>query len=155
MKLKTSRFGEIDIENDRIITFPDGIIGFRELKKFALIAKKSQALMWLQSVDDPQIAFVVSDPFSFDVTYDPILSAEDREHLELEDATDARYLVIVVVPPNPKEMTANMLGPIVVNAKKKIGRQVILVDSSYSVKQPILSGRPQVESTSDPNVLVG
>ena len=154
MKLATSRFGEIEIDPDRIITFSDGIIGFRELKRFALIAKKSQALMWLQSLEDTQIAFVVADPFSFEATYDPILSTEDRESLELKEGTDARYLCIVVVPPNPKEMTANLLGPIVINAKRKIGRQVILVDSSYSVKQPILTHHRTDASTS-PNVLVG
>jgi flagellar assembly factor FliW len=155
MNLATSRFGEIEIDPDRVITFPDGIIGFRELKRFALIAKKSQALMWLQSLEDSQIAFVVADPFSFEPTYDPILSQEDREALELQEGTDARYLCIVVVPQNPKEMTANLLGPIVINAKRKIGRQVILVDSSYSVKQPILNHRSRVDSSSSSNVLVG
>ena len=85
MKLATSRFGEIEIDPDRIITFSDGIIGFRELKRFALIVKKSQALMWLQSLEDTQIAFVVADPFSFEATYDPILSTEDRESLELKE----------------------------------------------------------------------
>jgi flagellar assembly factor FliW len=139
MKIKTTRFGEIEVDQGKVIHFPEGIIGFQEVKNYLLIGKKERMVMWLQAVDKPEIAFIVVNPFLFEPTYDPKLSRQDLEFLKITDVVDINILSIVVVPKNPQEMTANLLGPIVVNTKGKLGRQVILTEGNYSVKHPVVA----------------
>jgi flagellar assembly factor FliW len=139
MKIKTTRFGEIEVDQGKVIHFPEGIIGFQEVKNYLLIGKKERMVMWLQAVDKPEIAFIVVNPFLFESTYDPKLSRQDLEFLKITDVVDINILSIVVVPKNPQEMTANLLGPIVVNTKEKLGRQVILTEGNYSVKHPVVA----------------
>ncbi|MBN1493731.1 MAG: flagellar assembly protein FliW [Candidatus Omnitrophica bacterium] len=139
MKIKTTRFGEIEVDQGKIIHFPEGIIGFQDIKNYLLIGKKERMVMWLQAIDKPEIAFIVVNPFLFEPTYDPKLSRQDLEFLKVTDVADINVLSIVVVPKNPQEMTANLLGPIVVNTKAKLGRQVILTEGNYSVKHPVVA----------------
>ena len=138
MKIKTTRFGEIDIADEKVLHFPDGIIGFHSLKRFVLLGKEERLVMWLQAVDNPKIAFIVVNPFLFETDYNPRLSHEDLPYLKVESSKDLHMLAIVVVPEDPQKMTANLLGPVVVNIKEKIGKQVILLDGDYSVKHPIV-----------------
>jgi flagellar assembly factor FliW len=139
MKIKTTRFGEIEVDQGKTIHFPEGIIGFQDVKNYLLIGKKERMVMWLQAIDKPEIAFIVVNPFLFEPTYDPKFSRQDLEFLKVTDVADINILSIVVVPKNPQEMTANLLGPIVVNTKEKLGRQVILTDGNYSVKHPVVA----------------
>lgn len=140
MRIKTTRFGEIEVMPEKVIHFPEGIIGFREVKDYILIGKKERMVMWLQSVDRPETAFIVVNPFLFEPTYDPKLAGTDLEFLKVNDVQDINILTIVVVPKNPQEMTANLLGPLVINTKERLGRQVILTEGDYSVKHPIAKG---------------
>lgn len=138
MKIKTTRFGEVEVADDKILQFPEGIIGFHSLKRFALLGKKSRLVMWLQAVDNPKVAFIVVNPFLFEPEYNPRLTQEDMDFLKIQDTSDLHILAIVVVPEDPQKMTANLLGPIVVNTRERIGKQVILLDGGYSVKHPVV-----------------
>ena len=103
MKLNTTRFGEIEIQDDKILYFPEGIIGFHSLKKFALIGKQSRLIMWLQSVDNSKVAFIVVNPFLIDPGYNPKLAEEDLAFLKVQDPKDLHILAIVVVPEDPPD----------------------------------------------------
>lgn len=138
MKIKTTRFGEIEVNDDKVIDFPEGIIGFHSLKRFVLLGKQSRLVMWLQAVDNPKVAFIVVNPFLFEPEYNPRIAQEDLDFLQVSDSSDLHILAIVVVPEDPQKMTANLLGPIVVNTKERLGKQVILLDGNYSVKHPIV-----------------
>jgi len=139
MKIKTTRFGEIEVDQEKMICFPEGIIGFNDIKQYLLIGKKERMVMWLQAIDRPEIAFIVVNPFLFEPDYDPKVSAQDLEFLKVEDIRDINILSIVVVPKNPADMTANLLGPLVVNTRDRVGRQVILTEGNYSVKHPVVA----------------
>jgi len=130
MNIMTTRFGEVDVADDKVINFPDGIIGFHSLKNFVLLGKEDRLVMWLQSVDNPKLAFIVVNPFLFEPNYQPEIS-------EVERLEDLHLVSIVVVPEDPEKMTANLLGPIAINVQAKVGKQVILLDSEYSVKHTI------------------
>ena len=140
MKIETSRFGEIEIEDSKVITFPEGIVGFQDLKDYVLIGKKEKMVMWLQSVEDSKVAFIVVNPYLFEPGYDPKFSKADFEFLKVKDIRDLNILSIVVVPKDPAEMTANLLGPVVINTKARVGRQVILTEGNYSVKHRVVLG---------------
>ena len=144
MKIMTTRFGEVEVKDEKVLHFPEGVIGFHSLKRFVLLGKESQLVMWLQAVDNPKIAFIVVNPFLFEPDYNPKLTEEDLQFLQVEDSRDLHILAIIVVPEDPQKMTANLLGPVVVNTTKKIGKQVILLEGNYSVKHPIVKGSQQV-----------
>ena len=143
MKIMTTRFGEVDIEDEKIVHFPEGIIGFHSLKRFVLLGKQSRLVMWLQAVDNPKIAFIMINPFLFEPDYNPQLAQEDMNFLKVNTASELHILAIVVVPEDPQKMTANLLGPVVINTREKVGKQVILLEGNYSVKHPIVKGAAQ------------
>lgn len=139
MKLRTRQFGEIELAEDSLITFPSGLLGFEALHDFVLLDEPQTApLQWLQSVDDPQLAFTVLDPQLVFADYAPTLSDEDRELLGLAAGEAALVRVMVTVPADPSEMTANLLGPLLINPASGKGRQIVLHDSDYPVRQRLL-----------------
>ncbi len=144
MKIMTTRFGEVEVKDDKVLHFPEGVIGFHSLRRFVLLGKESQLVMWLQAVDNPKIAFIVVNPFLFESEYNPKITEEDLQFLQVEDSNDLHILSIIVVPEDPQKMTANLLGPVVVNTKKKVGKQVILLEGNYSVKHPIVKNAPHL-----------
>lgn len=138
MKLQTTRFGEIQIDDDKVIYFPDGLIGFEECKQyFALYKEEKSCVWWLQSVQRPEVAFIMTDPLNFVPDYEPSLTREDMKTLRTHDLTKLEFSVILVVPEDPHEMTANLLGPVVINTTKRIGIQAVLRDNRYIVRYPV------------------
>jgi flagellar assembly factor FliW len=139
MKIRTSRFGEIDVEDQSVVDMPGGMLGFSEFTRFVLIQHNQDSpFLWYQSVDEPGLAFVIVDPFGFFPDYEVMLSQEDLEVLDSEDLGKLAVFSVVVIPENPEDMTANLQGPIVINVDTKIARQVVLNDERYSPRQPIL-----------------
>lgn len=141
MKFSTTRFGEVDAPEEKIITFSEGVIGFSHLKKFVVIRhRQSEFMYWLQSLDMPDLAFLMMFPFSLLADYNPELSVDDMDRLRLSKETlkKAEVYCITVVPKNPQDMRVNLLSPIVINPDEKIGRQVILEKSRYTVDFKII-----------------
>jgi flagellar assembly factor FliW len=132
----TTRFGEIDVDESKIIDMRAGIIGFEHLKKFVLhnIKDENNPFWWLQSLDEAAIAFVVINPFVVKADYAPVIDDNDTKLLEIESADDVVLLTIVTIRQNPFSVSANLRAPIVVNAKKKIAKQVILENAAYPVR---------------------
>ncbi|EOD00371.1 flagellar assembly protein FliW [Caldisalinibacter kiritimatiensis] len=140
MKLNTKHFGEIEIDENRIITFPDGLLAFENNKKFIIIDNPDQEIpfQWLQSIDDPDLAFVIINPFIFKKDYEFDIPKAVVKKLEIQEEKDVAVYSIVVVPDDITKMTANLSGPVIINTKSKIGKQIVLEDSRYSTKHYIL-----------------
>lgn len=139
MKLRTKNFGEIEIDEQKIIDFPEGLLGFEEEKQFVIINTEDEEnpFQWLQSVTNPNLAFVIINPFFVYPNYDIVIPKTAQERLKIQNKKDLIIYSIVVVPENIEKMTANLLGPVIININEKLGKQVILDDNRYSTKHYI------------------
>lgn len=140
MELSTTRFGKLDIEEDQIIHVRSGMIGFPEAQRFTLFEhKKGSPFLWFQSVDDGALAFVLTDPLLFKPDYEIKINGQDKEALSLNEASNGilTLAVVNISRLEPFEITVNLLGPLVINLQKKLGRQIILSDHRYSHRYPI------------------
>jgi flagellar assembly factor FliW len=140
LKVETSRFGTVEVSEDQIISFPFGLIGFPEPKRYALLPHgEGSPFVWLQSIDQPSLAFVLIDPFLVKADYEAEVSQEDTRTLELNGgASDLRILSIVNISKGePKAVTANLLGPIVFNSGKRLAKQVVLDGRIHSHRFPV------------------
>ena len=139
MQIETKRFGTIEIGEDKLIEFPTGLLGFEELRRYLLIDSDEAAPMrWLLSVDEPELAFLVIEPTPFFPDYKVQVSQEDHDALGLTELQEAVVACLVVVPEDPAHMTVNLMGPLVLNTERRLGRQVVLHDSGYSTRQRLL-----------------
>ncbi|GAB4274123.1 MAG: flagellar assembly protein FliW [Candidatus Rifleibacteriota bacterium] len=139
MNLSTSRFGKISIVDEEIITFEEGLLGFEDYHRYVVLnTDDGSPFRWLQCVDDGNLAFVIIEPLSFMFEYDLEISDADADFIGLKRAEDCVLYVIVSIPQNPKDMTANLQGPLVINAANRKGRQIISNNSRHSVKTRIL-----------------
>ena len=135
MNIVTTRFGEIAIDESKIIDMRGGILGFEHLKKYVLhIKDDNNPFWWLQSLDDGAIAFVVINPYSAKADYEPMISDNDVKLLEIEEAEDVVLLAILTIFQNPFSVSMNLRAPLVINAKKKIAKQIVLEDVTYPVQ---------------------
>lgn len=134
MKLTTTRFGELDIDENRIIAFPLGIPGFPELKRFVLIEYK-EPVKWLQAVDDPDVAFIVTDPFVLYHDYSVSVDDETERYLGIKDPKEVVTFIILTVADNA--ITANLKAPLIVNSAGLTGAQILLDDDRYSFRAPL------------------
>lgn len=152
MNIKTSRFGEVDIDDDAVISMPDGMLGFSEITRYVLIQHRDGSpFLWYQAVDEPNLAFVVVDAFTFFPDYEVLMSSEDVDVLKCSKPGDLAVFLVVVIPDNPEDMTANLRGPLVINVTNKVARQVVLTDEKYSPHHSIMDEmrkRLQVEEES-------
>ncbi len=140
MRVETERFGDLDVEDDLILTFPDGLPGFPTATKFALVpVSGNEAFLWLQSLEDPSLAFLSTVPWPFFPDYEPEVPDSEQQLLELTDASDAMVLCLLTIRREEGEVTANLLGPLVVNQRTRIGRQVVLADSDYPLRAPLVA----------------
>jgi flagellar assembly factor FliW len=141
MRFQTSRFGEIEVADDRLITFPEGILGFPTFHRYALLENaKGGPFRWLQSMDDGSLAFVVADPWVFFSDYRVNARAEDLEPIKLSNVEMTGVLVIMTIRRDAGEITANLQGPLVMNAEARLGRQLVLNDPGLTPHHKILVG---------------
>ncbi|MFQ5494419.1 MAG: flagellar assembly protein FliW [Phycisphaerae bacterium] len=137
MIIHTSRFGQLEVDPDRLITFGEGILGFPQQRDYALIQTgKGSGFYWLQSVDTAGLAFVVCDPRLFVSDYQAPVRLEDLAGIELTDAANAQ--VFTVVNKVGDLLTANLQGPLVVNVVNRRARQLVLSDKRYSTRHPLM-----------------
>lgn len=138
MLVASDRFGELEIEEDRVLQFDDGLLGFPEAKRFAMLDTHDTGVyFWLQSLDDPGLAFLSVVPWSFFPDYEPHLPEGEQASLGLRSASEAIVLCLLTVQRDQEAITANLLGPLVVNGTTRKGRQVVLAESGYPVRAPL------------------
>ncbi len=139
MKIETTRFGDIEIKETEIISFKEGVLGFENLKEYVIFEMEDGApLMWMQSATEPSLAFIIIRPFEFNDKYTIDISDGITEALKLEKSEDADVFAIVVIPEDPSNMTANLQGPIIINNKNKMAKQIISTNSRHKIKHYIL-----------------
>lgn len=142
MKIATTRFGDIAIDPDRIVTFPRGFVGFPAWRRFVLLPHRDASPFWiLQSVDEPDLAFVVIDPRDALPDYVARVPAAHLADVGIESDEDverAVVLALVTLRGDPPTATANLKAPLVINPSRRLGVQVILDGSAYAIRHPIL-----------------
>lgn len=141
MKIATKFLGEVEIIEQDILTFEHGLLGLEEERKFILLPIDADLpLAILQSVEQPEIGFVVAYPFAFKKDYSFDISEEDLEQLHLEKEEDVLTYSIVTMKDTFQDSTINLLAPLIINMKKKCGKQIVLQDSkSYPLRYPMQS----------------
>ena len=139
MKINTVRFGEIEIEKERIFKFKLPIIGFNDLKDFVILDLNQESFFkWLQSVEDPALAFPIVSVFSLDIDYSIDLQDEIVDILKIKNIESLLVMNIASIPQdNPQGTTLNLLAPLVFNLDESIAGQVILSGSGYDVSFPL------------------
>lgn len=138
--IETSRFGTLEVDEEIIITFPEGLPSFEQCRRFVILTPDDDnPIRWLQSLEDGRLAFPIIDPWLFQPDYAPTISDLDAEKLQMEEDTPKLLFVIVTVPrENPQAMTANLLGPLLINPLTRQGRQVIVTNDNYHTRHRIL-----------------
>ena len=139
MKITTRDFGEVDIDEKTIITVPNGIIGFEDVKRYTLLSPLGEGVfpMWFQAVDKADPCLVVYDPWQIYPDYKFEIDDEMQDMLSAEEGDALQLLAVAIVPDDYKETTINLRCPIIVNTKNNIAGQTILED--YEFKYPVYS----------------
>lgn len=150
MKINTLQFGEVEITKEQIITFANGIPAFEDLRKFAIIELDEEVpFSYMQSVDDGDLFFLITNPFLFEPTYDVQLPESVVEELDIQSEGDVSVWAIVTVPEQLKDATMNLLAPIIINCRNNLGKQVILHDTHYKTKQHLITEQKKSLSEGD------
>ena len=139
MKKIQTRFGDVEYDPENLLFFPAGLIGFPNLRSFIVMPNKKEGpLFWIQSVDDPEIAFVLTDPTNFFLEYKVLPDDTERSSLQIGLEEECYILAVVTVPPDQK-ITLNLVAPILFAPKSNRAIQVILENTEYQSQTPLPS----------------
>ena len=138
MELLTKTKGKIEITEDRLITIPEGLFGFEDYTKFALVDSDYDPFIWLQSCEDSNLAFLIVDPFLICNSYETDIDDESLLKIGITKPEDTIIMTIVTVPHDGSSITANFQGPLVINKNNHKCMQVILNDNRWSTKVNII-----------------
>ena len=146
MKVKTTRFGTIDVKEGQVITLAEGMLGFSECSRYILMDDEiGEPFMWMQSLDIPSLAFVVIDPAIILPSYHFSVKKDQIKNLDTDNVEDLQVYVIVTMAANILDVTVNLQGPLVINKSKRIGLQVVLNDPNFSTRHPLFTDQPETE----------
>lgn len=146
MNIETSRFGRIDIEDDKIITLPDGMLGFSGTRFILLTPEKPTPFRWLQSLDDPALAFVVVDAQQALPDYAVSLTSEEYARLALDEKTEVVVLLVVTLTGETGTITANLQGPVILNPNRMLAKQIVLEGNKFPTKFPLFGTASATET---------
>lgn len=141
MVIKTKCFGEVEIDDEKVIEFETGLLGFEQYKKYTLIfdstAEEQPVISWLQCVEEPALALPVINPFMIKKDYNPVVEDEVFKNIgEINDENLAVFIVLTV-PADVKDMTANLRAPILINSDTRKGCQIIVENQEYQVRYEV------------------
>ena len=140
MVIQTTRFGAVQLQSEDVIDFPEGILGFNDLRKFVLLDDPNDEIFaWLQSCEVSHVAFPVLEPELFTTGYQVMLTKHDLETLGLQKQEKTRSFSIITIPDDATLMTANLKAPIVINIEKRSARQIVLQDNNLAIREPIFA----------------
>lgn len=137
MLVKTKFFGEVDLPEEKIVTFDRGIIGFEDLKKYTILydcEKEETNISWLQSVDEPEFAMPIIKPWLVKEDYNPVV--EDELLKGLGELTEENLVILLTmnVPPDLTQMSVNLKAPIIINSDTRKGAQIVVENQDYVIK---------------------
>jgi flagellar assembly factor FliW len=134
--VESERLGPLDCDESTMLSFPHGLLGFESLREFVVVAADDEgAYSWLQSVSDPHLSFLSIVPSFFFDDYAPEIP--DADAAELGITADSHTQLLALVTISDDGVTANLLGPIVVNLRTRTARQIVLSEQKYSVREPL------------------
>ncbi|MEK3719072.1 flagellar assembly protein FliW [Paenibacillus sp. FSL H8-0034] len=140
MEVGTVRFGEIEVQDTEIISFPQGLPGFEQLKQFVIIKPNLELpFSFLQSVEDGEIAFIVVSPFIFYPDYEFEISEDTKRELAIMEETDVMVWNIISIRDSLEDATINLLAPIVLNNRDCLAKQLILQGTNYAIKHKLIA----------------
>jgi flagellar assembly factor FliW len=139
MQVQTVNFGSLDIPENKVITFKEGLPGFPQIHRFAIMDLEALSpFHYLQSLDEPPISLFIINPFLIDPGYEFRLTDSDMEDVKSTNSSELVVYAVATIPEDPSKATLNLMAPIVVNYRDQCGKQVILHQSKYSVKHPLI-----------------
>jgi flagellar assembly factor FliW len=137
--VRSDRLGLLEVADDKVLTFPEGLLGFPADTRFVMVEIEGEdAYRWLQSADDPSLSFLTVIPWPFFPDYEPVVDDHTQNELGLKGAEEAVVLCIVTVRQDEPAVTANLLGPLIINATSGVGRQIVLADSGYPARAALV-----------------
>jgi flagellar assembly factor FliW len=153
VRIESEKLGELEVDEATVLTFPQGLLGFGDARRFALVDTHDSGLyFWLQSLDDPGLAFLTAVPWPFFPDYEFELPDADRDALGIiepsddaendRDGSDTMVLCLLTIDRDAhdgeaRDITANLLGPLVINTAARLGRQVVLADGGLTTRAPL------------------
>ncbi len=127
-----------NLNDEKVITFVNGILGLEDYKKYVILDHpESDVIKWIQSVDEPQIALPVVNPYSFYHDYAPEISEEDLKRLKISSAEEALVLCVITISQDVNTITVNLKAPIIINVSERLADQLIAENTDYSIRQPL------------------
>jgi flagellar assembly factor FliW len=149
IKVTSTRFGELEVEDEDVIQFPVGIPGFEDKREWILVGDDDNAIMWMHSTEDGALALPVTTPEAVKAGYNAQIPRESLEPLGDVNEGDVALLIVVTIPPDaPWDMTANLKAPIVVNRASRTAMQTIALNEDYDFRYPVLekSARDRIKN---------
>ena len=143
MQIETKGSGTIEVPEDHIINIPSGLFGFEDYTDFALYDSIYPPFVWMQSVKEKNLAFLMIDPFLICDGYETDIDDRELQKIDVTDPSQVLVMALVTVPGNGQPVTANLLGPVVINKKTRVGMQVILNGDRWPTKFDIVEGMKQ------------
>lgn len=143
MEVKTKANGIVNVAEKQLVTFPEGLLGFEKYTKFALIDSEYEPFIWLQSTEESNLAFLMIDPFLICSDYEADIDDSALRNIGVDSAEDIIIMTLVTIPKDGSAITANFLGPVVINKKNRKCLQVILNDSRWTTKFDIVKALKQ------------
>lgn len=143
MEVKTKANGIVNVDKKQLVTFPEGLLGFEKYTKFALIDSEYEPFIWLQSTEESNLAFLMIDPFLICSDYEADIDDSALRNIGVDSAEDIIIMTLVTIPKDGSAITANFLGPVVINKKNRKCLQVILNDSRWTTKFDIVKALKQ------------
>jgi len=139
MRVKTKAYGEIDADERQLVSFPAGLLGFEKFKDYILLDAQQKPFFYLQSIDVPDLAFILIDPFLFRPDYSLDVNDESLGEIGVAQPDDVLVFAIVTVPGEGAAVTANLMGPLIINKANRLGIQSVLGDTRWRVKHDIMA----------------
>lgn len=137
-QIRSTLLGDLDVRNENIFTFPKGMLGFPECRRFALMRGERDGLFWLQSMEYATLAFLLVDPFQVESSYSFDVPPSHLAEIGGGDPADVGLLAVVTLPANRGDLpTVNLQGPIVVNFRTRRAKQVVSGEGDFSVRRPV------------------
>ncbi|UCD63414.1 MAG: flagellar assembly protein FliW [Candidatus Zixiibacteriota bacterium] len=151
MIISSLRLGQLEVPDDKVIFTEKPILGFEHLRRYCLVdVEELRPFLWLQSVDDPAIAFLMVNPRVFFPDYRIEVNSNEIAELQVNRVEAVETYVIVTVPERPDEMSVNLQGPLLINTENNKAKQLILVNSGYQIAHRIMDSLPQKQTESSP-----
>ena len=139
MKVDTKAYGLIEVDEKQKVLLPQGLFGFEDFREYVIIDAEHQPFLWLQSLDEKDVAFILINPFLFRKDYEINTTKDEEKEIGLTSPENALIFVIVTIPQDGSPMTANLQGPILINKQNMTGTQAILTDMKWRTRHDIVA----------------